>query len=134
MSKDYDVGYRKPPKATQFKPGKSGNAKGRPKGTKNFKTDLLEELQEQILIKESGKGLSVSKQRAFIKAIMAGAVKGDARAANLILNMLLKNVPDEAEAKETSDLTQTDLAILEQFKQETLKASAAPEKTDDEGS
>ncbi len=134
MSKDYEVGYRKPPKATQFKPGQSGNAKGRPKGTKNFKTDLLEELQERIQIKEGGKGLSVSKQRAFIKSLMARAVKGDTRAANLLLNMFLKLVANEAEDKETNDLTQTDLAILEQFKRETLKASAAREKTDDEGS
>ena len=134
MSKGYDVGYRKPPKATQFKPGQSGNAKGRPKGTKNFKTDLLEELREQILIKESGKGLSVSKQRAFIKTLMAQAVKGDARAANLVLNTLFKLIPVESGDEETSDLTQTDLAILEQFKQETIKASAAPEKTDDERS
>ena len=28
---DDDVGYRKPPKHSQFKKGKSGNPKGRPK-------------------------------------------------------------------------------------------------------
>ena len=39
-----EVGYRKPPKATQFKQGQSGNPHGRPKGTKNLKTDLIEEL------------------------------------------------------------------------------------------
>ncbi len=42
----YDVGYRKPPKHTRFKPGQSGNPRGRPKGTKNLKTDLIEELGE----------------------------------------------------------------------------------------
>ena len=31
-ARDYDVGYARPPKATQFAPGKSGNPKGRPKG------------------------------------------------------------------------------------------------------
>ena len=30
---DYKVGYGRPPQATQFKPGKSGNNHGRPKGT-----------------------------------------------------------------------------------------------------
>lgn len=28
---EYDVGYRKPPKASQFQKGKSGNSRGRPK-------------------------------------------------------------------------------------------------------
>jgi hypothetical protein len=31
MTDDYEVGYKKPPKATQFKPGQSGNPAGRPK-------------------------------------------------------------------------------------------------------
>jgi len=30
-NKDKKVGYKKPPKKTQFKKGKSGNPKGRPK-------------------------------------------------------------------------------------------------------
>jgi hypothetical protein len=34
-SSPYKVGYGRPPKATQFKPGKSGNPKGRPKGPKS---------------------------------------------------------------------------------------------------
>ncbi len=33
------VGYCKPPKRTRFQPGQSGNPRGRPKGTKNLKTD-----------------------------------------------------------------------------------------------
>ena len=47
-SAPYEVGYGKPPKHTRFQPGQSGNPRGRPKGTKNLKTDLEEELSERV--------------------------------------------------------------------------------------
>ena len=114
--RSYDVGYRKPPKKTQFKPGQSGNPKGRPKGTKNLSTDLTEELAEKIPVTERGRKREITKQRAMVKALMAKAVQGDTKAANTLLNMFLKLIPREAEpAAEIVDYTETDLAVLEDF-------------------
>ena len=67
----YEVGYGKPPKHTQFEPGQSGNPRGRPKGTKNLKTDLMEELGEKILVREGEQARRVSKQRAVVMALVA---------------------------------------------------------------
>ena len=77
----YEVGYCRPPQHTRFKPGHSGNPKGRPKGTKNLKTDLMEELAERINVSEGGKPKKLSKQRALVKSLTAKAIKGDARAS-----------------------------------------------------
>jgi hypothetical protein len=73
----YEVGYGKPPKTHQYKPGQSGNLKGRTKGARNLKTDLAEELAETLTIRENGKTLKISKRRAMIKSTMAKALKGD---------------------------------------------------------
>ena len=40
MGRDHDAGYGKPPRHSRFKKGQSGNPKGRPRGSRNFSTDL----------------------------------------------------------------------------------------------
>ena len=95
MAGDYEIGYGKPPKNRQFQKGRSGNPAGRPKGTKNLKTDLMEELQERVLVREAGGEKQLSKQRALLKSITAKAIKGDTRAANIILSMVLRILEDD---------------------------------------
>ena len=46
MSERYSIGYKKPPLGTRFRPGKSGNPKGRPKGAKSFDNEVKEELAQ----------------------------------------------------------------------------------------
>lgn len=89
-NKAYEVGYGKPPKHTRFKPGQSGNPKGRPKGTNNLKTDLCEELGEKVVVREGDRARHVSKQRALLKSLIARAIKGDARAGSLVMSMMMR--------------------------------------------
>jgi hypothetical protein len=50
------------------------SAKGHPQ-----KTDLREELSESISFREGDRDISISKQRALIKRLVASAIEGDAR-------------------------------------------------------
>jgi GMP synthase PP-ATPase subunit len=131
MTEDNDVGYGKPPKKNQFKPGQSGNKKGRPKGTKNLKTDLQEELAEKIPIKEGGKQKKISKQRAMLKSLMAKAVQGDPRASNTLLSIMIKLLTDEETMAEDQELTATDKAVLDAFTQKIITTTKITETYDE---
>ena len=110
--RDDDVGYGKPPKHTRFKPGESGNPKGRPKGTKNLKTDLVEELSERVPVTENGRPLKISKQRLIVKALIAKAVKGDTKAAGILISLLAQTIGLDAQDGVKVDLSAEDDAIL----------------------
>jgi hypothetical protein len=118
---DYDVGYCRPPKATQFKKGQSGNPHGRQPGSRNFETDLQEELRETLILREPGKRpRRVTKQRALIKRLYVNAAKGDPRAMTLLFNLLQRLKRDEALSDEPPVLTPDDDEILRSFLERQL--------------
>jgi uncharacterized protein DUF5681 len=80
----YEVGYRRPPKRTQFKPGRSGNPKGRPKGTLNIATVIERALREKVSIQENGKSKTVNKLEAAVMQLSNKAVAGDLKAFQLL--------------------------------------------------
>ncbi len=82
----HPVGYKKPPRHTQFKPGQSGNAKGRPKGSKNFATVIEKELRTPIEVTEGGKRKRISKREAVVKQTVNKAAAGDPKATAILLN------------------------------------------------
>jgi hypothetical protein len=89
------VGYKKPPKAHQFRPGQSGNPSGRPKGVRNFKSDLRDELAEMTSFRECGHEVSISKQRALIKRLVASAIAGDARSIATLMSFCARAFGDD---------------------------------------
>lgn len=57
--KDYEVGYGKPPKHSRFKPGQSGNLKGRPPKSHMDSAPITENAVDDILRRELGRKLRV---------------------------------------------------------------------------
>lgn len=109
---DYPVGRGKPPTKTQFKPGQSGNPRGRPKGSRNFRTDFMEEMQTLVEITENGKKLKVSKQRALIKRMVNGSLNGDPKATALTIQLNLKFNDEDGEKENAKPLTKEEIEIL----------------------
>jgi hypothetical protein len=111
---DDRAGYKRPPRKSRFKPGQSGNPKGRPKHARNLKTEFLEELNEVIRVREGDREMKISKQRAFVKSLVAAAIKGDMRAANALVSFCARAFAEE-DKSQPKPPAPDDLEILEEF-------------------
>jgi hypothetical protein len=100
MPGDYEVGYKKPPRHTRFRQGRSGNPNGRPKQARNLLADLHEELQQRITVHEGGIKRRISRQRAVVKRLLDKALKGELGAVAKLLDLVLRH---EASAGERCD-------------------------------
>jgi hypothetical protein len=133
---DYEVGWGKPPVGNRFKPGQSGNPKGRTRGTRNLQTDLMEELGEKVMVQQGEQTMRISKQRALVKTLIAKGLKGDTRAIQLLVNMMHRKPADDDAANlaptlsaEESDLWQ---GLVKEVREEQASPSN-PDKTDEDG-
>lgn len=121
---DYTVGYRKPPVATQFKPGKSGNPKGRPKSAKGLSTIVRDTLTQKVSVRTANGEKRISRIEAALHKTIELAMKGNPRALAQLIKLYADAVPDpKANADQQSpdqDLTATDIAMLEELQRMLL--------------
>jgi hypothetical protein len=71
------VGRGKPPKHTQFKKGETGNKRGRPKGSKNLATLIMEAARDQVTVTVGGKKRQISKMQATTMQLATKAAGGN---------------------------------------------------------
>lgn len=93
----YEVGYGKPPATTRFKPGQSGNPRGRPKGAKNrlpklneerLKMIILQEAYRDITVRDGARNVTIPMAQAVMRSLSVNAAKGQHRAQRLFAEML----------------------------------------------
>ena len=83
------AGDRRPPVATRFKPGESGNPRGRPRAKRHLGAVVARALSERVTVEETdGRVRRLSKLEATVKQIVDGATKGDARATKLLFALI----------------------------------------------
>jgi Family of unknown function (DUF5681) len=81
------VGYARPPIASRFKPGKSGNPHGRPRNSRNLKTIIQSALTAPVVLREGARKRSVSKLEGIVLKQIESALKGNEKAALAALKM-----------------------------------------------
>lgn len=90
----YRIGRARPPKHTQFKKGESGNKAGRPRGSKNLSTLIMEAAHGQVTATIDGKQRKISKVQATTMQLATRAAAGDPKAMLKFLDWV-----DEIEAR-----------------------------------
>ena len=131
---NYTVGYKKPPERSRFQKGQSGNKKGRPKGSKNLKTETIEVLTEMVKMRVGDRLVRVSKHRALLKILTLKAMKGDMRALNTLLGLVvqifgLEGLPAEAEIRMTTE----ERAALDLFEKQLREVTEAANNKEEDG-
>jgi hypothetical protein len=128
------VGFGKPPEATRFKKGVSGNPKGRPKGSLNVATAFMKALREKVVINEHGQRKTVTKLEAALKQLVNKGASGDLRALAQLIDLAKdaeaqQNAPG-AQEPVLSDLDQEVMdSILKRFVNTTEQKSAGEENS-----
>ena len=132
---DYEIGRGKPPRHAGFQKGRSGNPKGRPKGSKNLATLLNQALDEKVYVTEDGRRRRITNRELVVKQLVNKSAAADLRAIKQ-----LTDIVDDVERRtgaspappEPSELTATDREVVELFvarlrRQIAAEAAAAPE-------
>ena len=117
------VGYKRPPVATQFKPGCSGNPNGRPKSVRSLKTELLDELSEVTHFREGGTAIELPKARAIVKSLVNAAVGGNMRATIALLTFFAKCL-SEAGEPQGQTIAPEDAEIVNEYTSRELRRRA----------
>ncbi len=88
--REYEVGYGRPPKHSQFKKGRAGNPRGRAKGSASFSTILAKVLAQRVSLTVNGERMRITVRDALALQLIHGALSGNTRLIEILLaNKLL---------------------------------------------
>ena len=107
-------GYKNPPKEHQFRKGKSGNPKGRPRKKKQSSSDpgldliasVHRELGKTISVQENGQHKEITKLEAFSAQLVAQSVNGKPSQQKMLLGLLTQG-KHETTVQETLEQLQS---------------------------
>ena len=123
---EYEVGYKKPPAHSRWKPGQSGNPRGRPKRERNFERLFDAQLDQRVQIKEQGNVRAATLREVIIKRLVTDAAQGDVSARRMILPILMKQ-----QTIETFEPDPEDRAAFEQLMAEHRLESGSAGASED---
>jgi Family of unknown function (DUF5681) len=122
--KDREVGYGRPPKASRFAPGKSGNPRGRPKGSRPVGAILDGIMSQKVTVSEGGRTRRVSRLEVMLLRLANDAARGDARVTKLLLELKDRYGQPIDGGGQSEELSSDDLKILAAYSAQNLDSRA----------
>ncbi len=124
--REYVVGYGRPPQSTRFKPGKSGNPKGRKKRAPNVAQQIEALLAQKIRVTESGKHKSLSRQQVMLTSIANNASKGDLKSAAFLFHLRTTHREEKSSTIDAELLDAENAALLSSFVAQMIAGEEIP--------
>jgi len=108
---DYEVGYGKPPKSGQFKPGQSGNPKGGAKAPPAVEDLIASQAGKLVSVTVDGSSKSLPQLQVVVAALYRKAMSGDIKAAQVIFAGL-QVAQAKGSSSEDPPLSSMELSLL----------------------
>ncbi len=89
-TRDYEVGYGRPPVGSRFKKGNNANPRGRPRKSKDLAAMLKRALDTPVVVVENGARRRLTKREVVIEQLVDKCAGADLRATKILLDMLHK--------------------------------------------
>lgn len=112
---DYEVGFRRPPVATRFKPGKVGNPKGRPKKKQTVGQIIEGALMTKVKVVENGRSKTMTAEEVIIRKLALDAASGDKRAVQTLFSLRDRYQDSNETTLDPADLHSDDQMILDDY-------------------
>ena len=129
----YAVGYRRPPESGRFKPGVSGNPKGRSKGSRPVSAVLQEIIQQKIAVTENGKTRRLPVLDIMLRRLANEAMRGEQRSIKFLLSLLEHYGDSSQTTLQLGEMLAEDAEILAEYLDETTVVESEPSPAKQEG-
>ena len=130
---DYLVGNCRPPKAHQFRPGQSGNPRGRPKGARSIGAILKSIMAKRVWVTENGRRHTVSRLELICLRLVSDASRGEARATKQLLEFIDRYGDRSESVARSEEISAEDREILADYLRRADKAVGGGGSSEGEG-